>query len=431
MSEEETNSQHGRGNEEDKVNINIQNERQKDWWDKISIVLQPVGGLIAAIAIAMVGWLGSQSLERMQQDDLNLRLYTELMSRREGAENTLRTDMFDKIFASFLSSKNHSNSEHYFINRKEVNDLTGSSFDIKKLDHNYDNYKISTSINDKEYHSTAEDIENKMLSLELIAMNFHESLDMKPLFLNILFKIIRLGKIENRIKNMREKHNNTKEKQQDGVEEERILSKIYRNRLFRLAQDITTRQRGVLEEFGESVTVVLNPKNFKGSICSDLKPFQKDEICTKDGYPIKEINVLSFEKFDKDSNDKDQKRYFHVSLKQTYTKWNMIKLEISSNGQSKKNRFKKELWVGAFDFPMTDNVYLSSRERYTFIVDEINKEKISITFIYFPSSYSGLKEKAFYHQRGIKYLEEKSNILQDNQKQKGILKRLSEVIGNL
>jgi hypothetical protein len=54
----------------------------KDFWDKLSVVLHPVGGLLTAFAVAYVGMMGSQLLERRQSVDTNARLYSELMSRR-------------------------------------------------------------------------------------------------------------------------------------------------------------------------------------------------------------------------------------------------------------------------------------------------------------------------------------------------------------
>src|SRR6202022_4972978 len=74
--------------------------------------------------------------ERMQTSETNARLYSELTSRREESESALRKDMFTSIINSFL----------------------------------------------KEGPATPE---QKMLNLELLVYNFHESLNLKPLFLHI------------------------------------------------------------------------------------------------------------------------------------------------------------------------------------------------------------------------------------------------------
>lgn len=120
---------------------------KRDRWDKISIILQPVGGLLTAVAVAILGfWTSSylreregrdaQLRERMQTADTNARLYSELTSRREESESALRKDMFTSIINSFL----------------------------------------------REGPAT---LEQKLLNLELLVYNFNDSLNLKPLFLHI------------------------------------------------------------------------------------------------------------------------------------------------------------------------------------------------------------------------------------------------------
>jgi len=52
-----------------------------DFWDKLAIILAPVGGLLTAIAVASLGFIGSSALERQQSSEEKLRLCSELMSR--------------------------------------------------------------------------------------------------------------------------------------------------------------------------------------------------------------------------------------------------------------------------------------------------------------------------------------------------------------
>ena len=76
--------------------------KHKDFWDKVTVVLHPMGGVLTAVAVTFVGMKGSQVLDRRQSVDTNARLYSELMSRREEAESSLRKDMFVSIISSFL-----------------------------------------------------------------------------------------------------------------------------------------------------------------------------------------------------------------------------------------------------------------------------------------------------------------------------------------
>ena len=116
--------------------------KEKDIWDKFAILLAPIGGLLTAFAVAFVGIKGSQLLERRQSLDTNARLYSELMSRREEAEASLRKDMFQSIITSFLTP-------------------------------------------------TTDELSARVLNLELLAYNFHDSLNLKPLFLEVQRQLLR------------------------------------------------------------------------------------------------------------------------------------------------------------------------------------------------------------------------------------------------
>ena len=108
----------------------------KDFWDKLQIILAPVGGLLTAVAVASLGFIGSRALEHQQNSEAKLRLYSELMSKREDSEATLRKEMFQSIIGSFFDAQ-------------------------------------STSL------------ESKLLKMELLAQNFHEALSLTPLFEHI------------------------------------------------------------------------------------------------------------------------------------------------------------------------------------------------------------------------------------------------------
>ncbi len=108
----------------------------KDLWDKMAIMLAPLGGLLTAIAVASLGFIGSAALERQQNEEAKLRLYSELMTRREESEATLRKEMFQSVIGSFF-------------------DASTGSLDVK------------------------------LLKMELLAQNFHEALSLSPLFLHI------------------------------------------------------------------------------------------------------------------------------------------------------------------------------------------------------------------------------------------------------
>ena len=77
-------------------------DKERDIWDKLATILQSLGGFFTAASVALLGFFGSNYLSEKQALDTNVRLYTELMSKREEAESALRKDMFASIIDTFL-----------------------------------------------------------------------------------------------------------------------------------------------------------------------------------------------------------------------------------------------------------------------------------------------------------------------------------------
>ena len=61
----------------------------KDGWDKAQIILSPVGGLLTAVAVALIGF----QLNARQAEDTKAKFYADLMGKREEADTSLRKDM--------------------------------------------------------------------------------------------------------------------------------------------------------------------------------------------------------------------------------------------------------------------------------------------------------------------------------------------------
>src|SRR5665647_1141810 len=159
----------------------VPKKEKRDTWDKIEIILHPIGGLITALTIALVSYFGSAYLNNKQNNDSKIRLYTELMSSREQAESALRKDMFNSILGTIL----------------------------------------------KDSHSLDENI----LQLELLAYNFHESLNLMPLFVYL--------------------------DRQIAAEKNIQLKEAYRNRLYKMAGDVISKQISSLEGAAASETMFI------------------------------------------------------------------------------------------------------------------------------------------------------------------------------
>src|SRR5262249_41842272 len=111
-------------------------KKEKDFWDKVDVVLRPLNGLLTALAVALLGYYTSNIVRQQETRDSNERVYTQLMSSREQADSSLRKDMAMSIIQIFQSPDNVG-------------------------------------------------LEAKMLNLEMLAYNFHESLNLKPLFAHL------------------------------------------------------------------------------------------------------------------------------------------------------------------------------------------------------------------------------------------------------
>jgi hypothetical protein len=110
---------------------------------RLRIVLDILKIVVLPASLAILGILGNAYLKRqeayqqwLQAGESNVRLYTELMTRREEADSSLRKEMFNSTIATFLSS-----------GRRDLG-----------LD---------------------------VLNLELLTYNFHEVFDLGPLFRHV------------------------------------------------------------------------------------------------------------------------------------------------------------------------------------------------------------------------------------------------------
>ena len=286
-------------------------QETKTGWEKASLLLHSSSGLLTAVTVAIIGMIGSNYLkereitetasrERMQAAETNVRIYTELMSKREEAESALRKDMFVSIIQSFLKPAS------------------------AKLD-------------------------EKVLNLELLSYNFHESLNLKPLFIYI-------------------------EKE---IRESNDAGKIqYLDRLHKVAVEITRKQMLVLESAGAKIDRIVDFESLKhtpGGIIIDGTKLKVDGI-------EREFNIVVLEA---DKKTKELK----------------MRLEIRTPIDSAKVETNvAEFWVGFYDLPMIDNTRLTNDQRCAIVLNAFDTESADITLAYFPGSYASLKEKPYYQE---------------------------------
>jgi hypothetical protein len=279
----------------------------KDFWDRLQIVLSPVGGLLTAIAVASLGMLGSRTLERQQSNEAKLRLYSELMTRREESEATLRKEMFQSIIGSFFDPQTAS-------------------------------------------------LDTRLLKMELLAQNFHEALNLVPLF----------------------------EHMQREIDESRSTppqKRSYSERLSALAREVTRKQMIVLESSGlrHDWTVLISDTLAAGTGSEQLE----DVEMTLDGV----------------------RRRFRVTLSRADTvRRNLqVSLEIETPEQpgvpsNAVGRYNVDFQVGFYSTPMIDNTRLSNDQRVALVLSDMNQYGASLSMVYFPGSRASLREKPYYEE---------------------------------
>ncbi len=283
---------------------------KRAWWEKIGFILHSSGGLLTALSVALIGLIGSNYLknreleeskrrEDYQIQETRTRIYTELMSKREESESALRKDMFVSIIGTFL-------------------------------------------------RPGAAALDERVLNLELLSYNFHESLNLKPLFTYL-------------------------ERQIDISNDPR--KNEYLDRLYKVATEISRKQMLVLESAGQKTDHIIDLDGFKQNPGGFLL---EDASLTLDGITRQfSIYVLAADKKTREIN---------------------LRMEIKTPTADGKNfaTHNAEFWVGFFDFPMIDNTRLPNDQRAAIVLNAFENGSADITLTFFPGSYASLKEKPYY-----------------------------------
>jgi hypothetical protein len=270
-----------------------QKSPERDRWSKAQVIIVP-------LSVAAVGFFGSNYLSKRQELDTRARVYAELISQREQAESALRKDMFVSIIEPFLKPEK-------------------TSRDVQVLD------------------------------MELLAYNFHESLNLKPLFAYLRRTI--------------------SESEEPDTKKKKLLS-----RLERVASDVADKQLLVLAEVGQQFNSTINLKAVRDHPPTEDGPSQIGTL-TLNG--IERIFQLVPTAVDFDSHELE------------------CRLEILTTETSEKNSYTFS--VGFYDFPMIDNTRLTHDQRCAVVLRgwQEDTQSAEATVICFPGSRASLKDKPF------------------------------------
>ncbi len=307
--------------------------KARPWIDLAKVLALPLVTLV-------LGYWFNASLNERQQMDTNTRLYIEMQGRREEADSNLRKDMFNSILQTFMTR-------------------------------------------DSAVRITSEEvIRQQTLSLELLAANFHESLDIAPLFKDV----------ERRIE-LEQRSTNTELRQRL----ESVAIQVIERQLTTMA-DVGSVERGdamasKLNEPGSATYLIfgartvanpaVNPGEGTSRLCLSMKA---DNGSTHHRQFTLDVTGL-------DERQREVMVRLVVTKPITDEQCHQAALDIVANREVDTN-----FSVGLFDFPMIDNTRLSDNQRAAVSLIALTPNVLSLKIAYFPSSRASLKDKPYYEE---------------------------------
>ena len=275
----------------------------KAWmnWDNAKWLLT-----VLAIPLALA-WFSEryrETTERQQSLDARIRLYTELLSKREEADTNIRKDMFGKVLETFLRP------------------------------------------------AESDDIDQQVTKIELSAGNFHESLNLSPLFRR-LERQIEASKAPNK----------------------RLLMKDLES----AARDVKERQIEALQLVGAKADATVD---FASLDAGNVVSVINDELEFTD--PVEAETGST-------TRTGQRKRHFHVEVLERDATKHRLMIRV----QEAEDKNQWAFWVDRFDFPLVDFTRISGNERFTVTIRTFTEDTAALSFVYFPSSRSGIKDKPY------------------------------------
>jgi hypothetical protein len=279
----------------------VPDAKPRDRWDKLQILLDPIGKALTALLVVLLGYIVNDALQR----DQKRRAYVELINQRELADSNLRKDMFVKVIEQFI----------------DPGDST---------------------------------LENRILNLELLVYNFHESIDLGPLLKEIYVQ----------------------------SSSDKTATPRQRRRLQSLAQEIVGREMLVLKEGGCWTQVQVNFDDLEEKF---VQPgLIRFECPDRAGLPGRRFvaDVMT----NPAATDLRMQTEFDV----------VLRAAPPEATKSHEQRQAFEFTVSPFDFPLIDNVRLGSGGgRVSIVMPRVDDGGVTLALLYFPETLTSLRDKPF------------------------------------
>jgi hypothetical protein len=210
-------------------------------------------------------------------------------------------------------------------------------------------------------------LDENILQLELLAYNFHESLNLMPLFVYM--------------------------DRQIAAEKNLRLKAEYRKRLYKMAGDVISKQISSLEGAATRETMFITFPADSGR----YKPGVSEEVAMD----WKESKVF-YDTVRVGNTNNFYKRvvYLKALAYNVDEKTVKVRLDIETSVNDKfVNMVTQEFTIDYFQFPMIDNTRLSNDMRCAVVMrDFAYPNFIEVDILYFPGSHSSLKERPYYDE---------------------------------
>ena len=306
--------------------------------DVLTVVAMP-------LVTAAVGFTINSSLNARQERENNLRLYADMMTRREQADSDLRKDMFKSILDKFTSAN---------IDPKSV-----ASFD------------------------------QQVVNLELLASNFNDSMDLGPLFKHVRRQIAASS-------------TGVSAESRKGYDD-------LRARLEAVAVEVNDRQLRVVGDSGTVVRAGADELEHLAQAPAYLRFFGPSVVTSSGGKADESITQVCLSMASSDRTTHYRRFKLEVIDYNVEARELQVRLYVSKplDGTACRDagldlkgaaEIDSKFWVGLFDFPMVDNTRLTHSERCSVSLTSLTPQHAEFSLAYFPGSRASLKDKPYYDE---------------------------------
>ncbi|NOQ51960.1 MAG: hypothetical protein GQ578_07090 [Desulfuromonadaceae bacterium] len=325
----------------------VQQERRqgKSGWEKFEILSKPISGILTALAIALLGYWGQSAVTRIAAMDQNARLYTELLSKREQSESMLRKDMFSVILTDFFKNG------------------------MGDTDHGIE----STS---------SAEISQKLLKLEMLALNFGDSLSLGPLFLEVGRDIARAKP-------------SAAERMGWLVKKGALIK-----RLHSLAKRVAGAQLASLKPRGKPLHIEIPFKQIEMNETAQqgFYTWPTDEVALIAAGDEELANELSLELSRLTQDGVTRILTFQFSNANYRQKTLNVALTVETfkaDGTLDNRPAEMKFNLDYFNFPLIDNTRLSNNQRFALVLAGFDENTVKVEGVLFPGEFSSQRDKPY------------------------------------